>query len=308
VIIPNRRDTGPGGGAKAAPTETENLLRRTASALVLAPLAIAVALWGGWLFATACAITAVIVVWEWTVLVARAADWRIVAPSAAVLCAVAVLLQQKAPLAAGAAIAIGASIAAGATAMLRNRESAGISPSGISPSGFSPAWIACGVVYASIIPMGLIPLRSDPDIGPAALFFVFATVWATDIFAYLIGNMLRGPLLWPRLSPKKTWAGAIGGLAGGIAAGAAVAYASAGTQPLIAGFLAMILSIAAQAGDLFESWVKRRFGAKDSSRLIPGHGGVMDRVDGLLVAGLAAFLIGALRAGTAASARGLLLW
>jgi phosphatidate cytidylyltransferase len=133
-------------------------------------------------------------------------------------------------------------------------------------------------------------------------------VWATDIFAYLIGRLLRGPLLWPRVSPKKTWAGAVGGLAGGIAAGSAVAYASAGTQPLIAGFLAVMLSIAAQAGDLFESWVKRRYGAKDSGRLIPGHGGVMDRVDGLLIAGLAAVLIGALRGGTAASARGLLLW
>jgi phosphatidate cytidylyltransferase len=296
VIIPNRRDTGPGGGAKAAPAETENLLRRTASALVLAPLAIGAAVWGGWLFAAACAITAVIVLWEWTGLVARATDWRIVAPGVAVLCAAAVLLQQKAPFAAGAAIAIGASITAGAAMMLRNRE------------GASPAWMASGVVYAGIIPMALIPLRSDPEMGPAALFFVFATVWATDIFAYLIGGMLRGPLLWPRLSPKKTWAGAIGGLTGGIAAGSAVAYASAGTQPLIAGFLAVMLSIAAQVGDLFESWVKRRYGAKDSGRLIPGHGGVMDRVDGLLVAGLVAVLIGALRDGTAASARGLLLW
>jgi phosphatidate cytidylyltransferase len=295
VIIPNRRDTGPGGGAKAAPAETENL-RRTASALVLAPLAIAAALWGGWLFAAACAITAVIVLWEWTGLVAGAADWRIIAPGVAALCAAAVLLQQRQPLAAGAAIAIGASIVAGATVMLRNR------------AGASPAWIASGVVYASIIPMALIPLRSDPEMGPAALFFVFATVWATDIFAYLIGRLLRGPLLWPRVSPKKTWAGAIGGLAGGIAAGSAVAYASAGTQPLIAGLLAVMLSIAAQVGDLFESWVKRRYGAKDSGRLIPGHGGVMDRVDGLLVAGLAAVLIGALRGGTAASARGLLLW
>ena len=164
------------------------------------------------------------------------------------------------------------------------------------------------MVYAGIVLICPIVLRSDPEMGLAAILFLFATVWATDIFAYLVGRTLGGPLLWRRVSPKKTWAGAIGGLAGGIAAGSAVAYASAGTQPLVAGVLALILSIAAQFGDLLESWVKRRFGAKDASTLIPGHGGVMDRVDGLLLAALAAVLIGALRMGMAASARGLLLW
>ena len=144
--------------------------------------------------------------------------------------------------------------------------------------------------------------------GFVALSFLFATVWATDIFAYLTGRRLDGPLLVPQLSPKKTWSGAIGGLAGGVVAGALVAYASAGTHLVAAGVLALILSTAAQGGDLLESSVKRRFGAKDTSALIPGHGGVMDRVDGLLVAALIAVVIGALRFGTAASARGLLLW
>ena len=144
--------------------------------------------------------------------------------------------------------------------------------------------------------------------GFAALLFLFATVWATDIFAYFTGRGFGGPLLAPRLSPKKTWSGAVGGLAGGVVAGVLVAYASAGTHPAAAGVLALILSIAAQGGDLFESSVKRRFGAKDTSALIPGHGGVMDRVDGFLVAALVAVVIGALRFGAAASAPGLLLW
>jgi phosphatidate cytidylyltransferase len=144
--------------------------------------------------------------------------------------------------------------------------------------------------------------------GFAALLFLFATVWATDIFAYLTGRGIGGPLLAPRFSPKKTWAGALGGLAGGVVAGSVVAYASAGTHPVVGGVLALVLSIAAQGGDLLESAVKRRFGAKDASALIPGHGGVMDRVDGLLLAALVAVLIGALRFGAAASARGLLLW
>jgi phosphatidate cytidylyltransferase len=174
--------------------------------------------------------------------------------------------------------------------------------------GISATWFAAGVIYAALMLVSPILLRNDPELGFAALLFVFATVWGTDIFAYLVGRSLGGPLLWPRVTPKKTWSGAIGGLLGGIAAGSAVAYASAGTQPVSSGVLALILSIAAQAGDLLESWVKRQFGAKDTSRLIPGHGGVMDRVDSFLLAALVAVLIGSLRYGAAASARGLLLW
>ncbi|MGA9009357.1 MAG: phosphatidate cytidylyltransferase, partial [Xanthobacteraceae bacterium] len=141
-----------------------------------------------------------------------------------------------------------------------------------------------------------------------ALLFLFAVVWATDIFAYLVGRSIGGPLLWPRLSPNKTWSGAFGGFLGGVAAGVAVAYASGGTRGAVAGALAFALSLVAQCGDLFESAIKRRFGVKDTGHLIPGHGGVMDRLDGFLVAALAAVLIGILRQGVAAPARGLLAW
>ena len=119
---------------------------------------------------------------------------------------------------------------------------------------------------------------------------------------------MGGPLLWPSVSPKKTWSGAIGGLAGGVAAGVAVAYASGIGKLGIVGVMAFVLSVLAQAGDLFESAVKRRFGAKDSSQLIPGHGGLMDRLDGFLIAAFAALLIGILRQGMTAPARGLLVW
>ena len=146
------------------------------------------------------------------------------------------------------------------------------------------------------------------DWGLTALFFLFANVWITDIFAYFCGRAIGGPLLWPRVSPKKTWSGAIGGLVGGVAASVAVAYASGIGRLGIVGVMALVLSVLAQAGDLFESAVKRRFGAKDASHLIPGHGGLMDRLDGFLVAALAALLIGMIRQGTAAPARGLLLW
>jgi phosphatidate cytidylyltransferase len=294
VIVPHRRGPGSGGNDKLESSDRHNFLRRTASALVLAPLALGAAYVGGWIFAAVCTITAGFVLWEWTVLVAGWSDWRILASGLAALCVAAVLAQLAMP---GLAIA---AVGLGALAALPHR------PSG--PAAAATVWAGAGVVYAGIVLISPILLRSDPQMGFAALAFLFATVWATDIFAYFSGRGLGGPLLAPRLSPKKTWAGAVGGLAGGVVAGVLVAYASAGTQPVAAGVLALILSIAAQGGDLLESSVKRRFGAKDTSALIPGHGGVMDRVDGFLVAALIAVAIGTLRFGAAASARGLLLW
>jgi phosphatidate cytidylyltransferase len=114
--------------------------------------------------------------------------------------------------------------------------------------------------------------------------------------------------LWPRISPNKTWSGAVGGLIGGLAGGVAVAYASGLGRLESLGVIALALSLVAQAGDLFESAVKRRFGAKDAGRIIPGHGGLMDRLDGFLFAAAAAAAIGILHAGTGAAAYGLLLW
>lgn len=299
MIVPDRRGPGPGANEQAGPSDRQNFLRRTASALVLAPLAIGTAFIGGWIFAAACTVTAALVLWEWSILVSRAADWRILAPGLPALCAAAVLAHNNAPGMAIAAVALGTLGAAVATA---------VQPRGERRSAWAVLWAAAGLVYAGIVVTSPIVLRSDPQMGFAALAFLFATVWATDIFAYLAGRRFGGPLLWPRLSPKKTWTGAVGGLAGGVVAGALVAYASAGTYPVAAGVLALILSIAAQGGDLLKSSVKRRFGAKDTSTLIPGHGGVMDRVDGFLVAALIAVVIGTLRFGAAASARGLLLW
>jgi len=299
VIVLQRRGPSPGGNDKAEASDRQNFRRRTASALVLAPLAIGVAFVGGWIFAALCCVTAALVLWEWSILVTRAADWRILAPGLAALCAAALLAQGNAHGLAVAALALGAFAAGFFGAAMRAQ--------GGQRSAGAAFWAAAGVVYAGIVMICPIVLRND-QMGFAALSFLFATVWATDIFAYLTGRSLGGPLLCPQLSPKKTWSGAIGGLAGGVVAGVVVAYSTAGTHPVAAGVLALILSIAAQGGDLLESSVKRRFGAKDTGALIPGHGGVMDRVDGFLVAALIAVVIGSLRYGAAASARGLLLW
>lgn len=265
---------------------------------MLAPTAIAAAYVGGWLFLALCALAAGIILWEWTSLALRGIDARIFAPGLAALLTALVLTGNSQNGAALGAIAVGALAAAGSVAVWPSRQ-----------AGSNPIiWGAGGVVYAGIAFLAPALLRADPQLGFVALVFLFAIVWATDICAYLVGRMVGGPLLWPRISPKKTWAGAFGGLAGGVAAGTAVAYASVGMAPAVATALALVLSIVAQGGDLFESAVKRRFGAKDASGLIPGHGGVMDRLDGFLVAALLAVLIGWLHQGMAAPARGLLIW
>jgi phosphatidate cytidylyltransferase len=169
-------------------------------------------------------------------------------------------------------------------------------------------WRPVGVLYALALGLSLLILRDSADYGIAAIAVVVGVVAATDIGAYAAGRTIGGPKLWPRVSPKKTWAGAIGGLIAGIVVGAACALAF--SLPLNAAFIAVVvaLSVVGQVGDLFESHVKRLFGAKDSGTLVPGHGGMMDRVDGLVFAGTLAVLIGIVHGGLADPAQGLVAW
>jgi phosphatidate cytidylyltransferase len=169
-------------------------------------------------------------------------------------------------------------------------------------------WIAGGVLYASALLIALVFIRVDAEFGFMAIIFLFAVVWATDIFGYVVGRSMGGPKLAPSISPKKTWSGAIGGLLGAAGAALAIAIAFREASLLAALTLGLMLSVVAQAGDLFESQLKRRFAAKDASGLIPGHGGVMDRLDGFLAAAVAMTLFGMARAGVGAPARGFVLW
>lgn len=147
-------------------------------------------------------------------------------------------------------------------------------------------WVLAGVPYVGLPAMAFVILRGESQSGMLTIMWLFAVVWAADISAYFAGRLLGGPKLAPRISPKKTWAGLGGAVAGGILIGIAAAHAAGGANLFIAAALGGVLAFVEQAGDLFESALKRNYGVKDSGRLIPGHGGVLDRVDGLVAATL----------------------
>lgn len=170
------------------------------------------------------------------------------------------------------------------------------------------AWAIAGVVYAGLLFVAPVVLRGDPSFGITAILVLFAIVWTTDIAGYFAGHAIGGPKLAPSISPKKTWSGAIAGLVGSmllVALGARY-VPEVRIVPLIG--VAVLLSIVSQAGDLGESALKRRFNVKDSSQVIPGHGGVLDRLDGFWAAAVCAAIIGLTRGGFAEPARGLLVW
>ena len=171
-----------------------------------------------------------------------------------------------------------------------------------------PSWIIAGIGYAGVMLTAPIVLRADAELGFLAILLLFAIVWTTDILGYFAGRAFGGPKLLPAVSPKKTWSGAIAGaLSAMIVAVLVASYFGTFNRVAIA-IIALLLSVVAQLGDLLESWVKRKFGAKDASQLIPGHGGVMDRLDGFWAAALTGCLIGLARGGFDGAARGLLIW
>ncbi len=158
-------------------------------------------------------------------------------------------------------------------------------------------WAATGVYYVGLPSIALVWIRSDPEFGWVAVLFIFITVWTTDTAAYIFGKTIGGPLLAPDISPKKTWAGFAGGLICATVLGSAVLIGVAGAQAWWAVIaLSAAVSVVSQAGDLGESSLKRLFGRKDSSGIIPGHGGVLDRVDGLVFAALTCAILALLRA------------
>ncbi len=172
----------------------------------------------------------------------------------------------------------------------------------------SSPWRYLGVFYAGLPALAFVLLRDDPDYGFAAVLWIFLIVWAADTLAYFAGRLLGGPRLAPRISPKKTWAGLAGAVLGSALASVAFAHAAHLNGVVILAAVAGCLAIVEQAGDLFESALKRFHGVKDSGSLIPGHGGIIDRVDGLIAVVVVATLIGLMRDQGDSAARGLLHW
>ena len=167
---------------------------------------------------------------------------------------------------------------------------------------------ASGILYASALAASVVLCRATGWNGALVVFWLFATVWGTDILAYFTGRALGGPKLWPRVSPKKTWSGAIGGLVGGALLGCLMLAAGGVVLQWQHVALGVTCSVLTQLGDLYESSLKRRFGVKDSGSLIPGHGGFMDRLDGFIFAVVFAALFGSLRSGAGQVPAGLLIW
>ncbi|PZR80977.1 MAG: phosphatidate cytidylyltransferase [Hyphomicrobiales bacterium] len=170
-------------------------------------------------------------------------------------------------------------------------------------------WAFGGIVYAGLLLVSAAALHGSAEYAARSIMWLFATVWGTDVFAYFGGRLIGGAKLWPKISPSKTWSGTLTGVFAGALLGAVTGAYGLGDPwralPLFAlGFAAAAVS---QGGDIFESWVKRRFDAKDSSGLIPGHGGFMDRLDGFIAAASFAALFGGAR-GLDSIAAGLFDW
>ena len=261
---------------------------RVAVAAVLIPLAVAIAYAGGWLWAALVTLAAIGLFVEWLTIVGLAGAMRVSVPGVVALAVAGFCLAIGRIDAALIVLAIGFVVAVSIAPERRN-------------------WVAAGFLYAAAAEIASVLVRLDPVKGFAALMFVLLIVWVTDSGGYFAGRGIGGPKLWPRVSPKKTWAGAAGGFAASLAV--AVAFAAFGlgnTGPLL--MLSAVLSVVSQLGDLFESAVKRRFGVKDSSHIIPGHGGLMDRLDGFVAAVVVAALFGFLRGGADGVGRGLMVW
>jgi phosphatidate cytidylyltransferase len=261
---------------------------RVAAALVLGGLAVAAAWIGGVIFATFWWIASLLVLWEWQRLVGGERLFERVAAGGLALAVAALFAMHNSVVGAVAVLVLGAAAV------------------GWLAGGRNGIWAAAGAFYAGALIVSLGLLRASPRFGLAAILWLFAVVWGTDVAAYFAGRLIGGPKLWPSVSPGKTWSGAVVGAFAGAVLGLLLA---AWTNSLSALFwLGLATAVVSEFGDLFESALKRRFGVKDSSGLIPGHGGLMDRLDAFIAASLFAAVVAGFNMGGTYMAGGLFRW
>lgn len=245
---------------------------RALSAIVLIPAVIGAIAYGSWPFMLLIAVGASIMGVEWGDMSERRAPIRIGAAVALGIC-VPIFAAELGDFSAAFVLLTFGALAAALFAKQ------------IKASAIDAAY---GVLYIGWPCVVLVWLRQQPD-GKDWTVMLFAIAWCADIAAYAIGNVLKGPKLWPRFSPNKTWSGFLGGLCAGIMGGVIVESLSASVHMALWSAIAvgLLVGLATMAGDLWESALKRRFGVKDAGSLIPGHGGILDRVDGLMFAVIA---------------------
>ena len=277
---------------KAAPPasgpDARNLVTRIAAAAVLAPVAIAAAYGGGWYWTALVTLCAIGLFVEWLMVTRAAANVPLVVTGAAMLAVAAPFLALANVNAALIVLALGLIAVAFRSTAPR-------------------AWAIGGFLYAAAAQVASILVRLDGADGFVALALILLVVWCTDIGGYFAGRAIGGPKLWPRVSPNKTWAGAVGGFVASLIVAVGFALSGFGKPgPLL--WIGAALSVASQLGDLFESAIKRRFGVKDSSHIIPGHGGLMDRLDGYVAAVVLVAIFGILRGGADGVGRALMVW
>ncbi|MFT4098123.1 MAG: CDP-archaeol synthase [Rhodoblastus sp.] len=289
-------DTPAGMAAPKGPNFSD-LRTRVISALVMVAAAVGALVWGGAPFVLFWLAAAIAMNWEWQKLVGEERRLpRVVLGGAALAVACAFAAQNGPDIALFVLIAGALGVGAMAAPGLR-------------------LWAGAGVFYAGALIVSIAIIRPpflailEPPYNLRAILWLFAVVWGTDVMAYFGGRLIGGPKLWPRVSAGKTWSGTLVGIFSGALLGLAVAAIKpagpVAVLPLI--LVGLAAGAAAQAGDLLESSVKRRFGVKDSSQLIPGHGGVMDRLDGFVAAALFVALLSVVR-GSATVAEGLFVW
>jgi phosphatidate cytidylyltransferase len=265
---------------------------RIASALVLIPIVLAITWAGSVWYACLVAAMAVLMAVEWTKLVHASQPLQLALHILAAVIGAFLPLLTSAPAVLWCIVALWA-------ASLAHR---------LVTTGQLGLWQVLGVPYVAFAALSVMLLRNDGSHGLLTVYWLLFVVWGADTLAYFAGRTIGGPKLLPSVSPRKTWAGLGGAILGGILC--SIVFALATGLEGITGLAAMgaLLAVVEQGGDFFESALKRRAGVKDSSALIPGHGGMLDRVDGLVAAAMAAALIGGFRSGFAAPATGILVW